>query len=235
MSSIQWYTIKNIGELDSPAFVVYPDRINQNIRTLIGTIDDVKRLRPHVKTHKSSEVAAMMLAEGITKFKCATIAEAEMLAEAGAKDILLAYQPVGPKVYRLSKLVQQYQNIKWASLIDDLECARDLSYVFEKLKLTINVYIDLNVGMNRTGISPQDAFGLYDDCTRLNGISITGLHAYDGHLRDPDYTLRKSRCDRAFENVLKVQDEILKKYGKKNDHRGRRHTNIFHSFKTSRR
>jgi D-serine deaminase-like pyridoxal phosphate-dependent protein len=214
MAAFDWYTISNIDELDSPSLVVYPDLVKQNIKTLIESIDDVNRLRPHIKTHKSSEVSKMMLAAGIKKFKCATIAEAEMLATAGAKDVLLAYQPVGPKVYRLSNLVQQFPDVKWACLIDDVECARDLSYVFEKKKLTINVYIDLNVGMDRTGIVPGDAFGLFDDCRGFKGISIVGLHAYDGHLRDTDYDVRARRCDEAFASVKKVQEEIYRQFGK---------------------
>lgn len=59
------------------------------------------QIRPHVKTHKGPEVVKLLLAAGITKFKYATVAEAEMLAATGAEDILIAYQPVGPKVGRL--------------------------------------------------------------------------------------------------------------------------------------
>ena len=96
-SEKQWYSIDNVNELDSPALVIYPDRVKENILTLIKSISDINNLRPHIKTHKSSEVSTLMLKEGIKKFKCATIAEAEMLAMAGAPDVLLAYQPVGPK------------------------------------------------------------------------------------------------------------------------------------------
>jgi D-serine deaminase-like pyridoxal phosphate-dependent protein len=210
-----WYIINNTDTLDSPALVIYPDRVKENIQTLVGSIDNVARLRPHIKTHKSAEVSKMMLEAGIKKFKCATIAEAEMLATAGAHDVLLAYQPVGPKVYRLASLVEQFPDVQWACLIDDLECARDLSYVFEKQKHNIPVHIDLNVGMNRTGIAPGDAFGLFDDCRRLKGITITGLHAYDGHLRDTDFEVRRKRCDEGFSNVLKVWEEVRSSSGKR--------------------
>ena len=67
-------------------------------------IDNVNRLRPHVKTYKNKEVTLMLLNAGISKFKCATIAEAEMLALCKAPDVLLAYQPVGPKLDRFVKL-----------------------------------------------------------------------------------------------------------------------------------
>lgn len=209
-----WNAIKNIADLDSPALVVYPERVRENIRRAIARVGDIGNLSPHVKTHKSPEVSKMMLDAGIRKFKCATIAEAEMLAQAGAGDILLAYQPVGPKVNRLERLLREFPKVRWSCLIDDLECARDMSYVFEKSRLVMNVLIDLNVGMNRTGISPNDAFGLADDCRRLSGIAITGLHVYDGHLRDSDFEVRRRKCDEAFDNVRRVAQDIESRLGR---------------------
>src|SRR5436309_3559529 len=98
MSQDDWYRINDIDKLDTPALVIYPERVKQNIETLKSMIDDVSRLRPHAKTNKSKEATLLMLAAGITKFKCATIAEAEMLGMCNALDVLLAYQPVGPKL-----------------------------------------------------------------------------------------------------------------------------------------
>jgi D-serine deaminase-like pyridoxal phosphate-dependent protein len=213
MSATPWYNIQNIDELDSPSFVVYPDRIKQNIKTLIESIDDVNRLRPHIKTHKSSEVSKMMLDAGIKKFKCATIAEAEMLATAKAPDVLFAYQPVGPKTNRLAALVKLFPETKWSCLIDNIESAKEISTAFEKTHQQIDVYVDLNVGMNRTGIVPQLAVKLFESCQNLKGLSIKGLHAYDGHLRDVDFKVRTNRCDEAFDSVIGVRDEIQKKYG----------------------
>src|SRR4051812_43854359 len=103
-----WYEINNIDDVDSPALVIYSDRVKQNIRQAIEIIDDVNRLRPHVKTHKSPDITQLMMEAGITKFKCATIAEAEMLASVNAKDVLLAYPVTGPKIQRWMKLVKDY-------------------------------------------------------------------------------------------------------------------------------
>ena len=74
-----WYEINNIDEIDSPAMVVYPDHIRKNIDKMIETVGTPDRLWPHVKTHKMTEVAQMQLEKGITQFKCASIAEGEML------------------------------------------------------------------------------------------------------------------------------------------------------------
>src|SRR6478752_7057517 len=110
----EWYHINNVDEIDSPALVIYKDRVIQNINTAIAMVDNVKRLRPHVKTHKCKEAAQLMMDAGINKFKCATIAEAEMLAMINAPDVLLAYQPVGPKVNRLVQLVKTYPSTRLA-------------------------------------------------------------------------------------------------------------------------
>ncbi|HKD38228.1 MAG TPA: alanine racemase, partial [Pirellulales bacterium] len=74
----RWYELENVAEVDSPALVVYPDRIAENIRRMISLAGRPQRLRPHIKTHKMSAVMRMQLAAGIDKCKCATLAEAEM-------------------------------------------------------------------------------------------------------------------------------------------------------------
>ena len=150
----------------------------------------------------------MLIEAGITKVKCATIAEAEMLAHAGMPDVLLAYQAVGPKIIRLLELNQKYPGTHFSSLIDNLECARALSRVAASLGLVADVYIDLNVGMNRTGILPNAAEKLWDDCQNEKGIRIVGLHAYDGHLRDVDLSIRTKRCDEAFQEVEALQQKL---------------------------
>jgi D-serine deaminase-like pyridoxal phosphate-dependent protein len=203
-----WYTVKNIDEVDSPALLVYKDRAKQNIETLIKSIDNPDRLRPHVKTHKSAEISQLMLKAGIKKFKCATISEAEMLASAGASDILLAYQPVGPKAKRLAELIDEFPKTKFSCLIDNVQSASDLATILTGIGSTLNVYIDLNVGMNRTGIVPDSAARLYEQCKNFRSINIIGLHVYDGHLRDPDYEARRKKCDEAFAKVLKLKTEI---------------------------
>jgi D-serine deaminase-like pyridoxal phosphate-dependent protein len=209
MDDQNWYPLQNSKAVDSPALLLYKDRVIENIKRLVDSIDDVDRLRPHIKTHKSAEVTKLMLGAGIRKFKCATIAEAEMLANAGAIDVLLAYQPIGPKAVRLAELVTAFPKVKFGCLIDNPESARHLSEVFEQNGKTIDVCIDLNVGMDRTGIVPDLAFTLFNNCAALKGIRITGLHAYDGHLRDTDFKVRSQQCDDAFKAVVNLQQQIL--------------------------
>lgn len=205
-----WYEISNIEEIDSPALVVYPDRVLANIRKLKSMVKNVEQLRPHVKTHKMLEVVKLMRQEGINKFKCATIAEAEMLGLAGAKDVLFAYQPVGPKIKRLASLIESFPHTQFSCLIDNLQNVELISEVLQQKNLSVNAYIDLNVGMNRTGILPnEDAVKLYLKADKLTGINSIGFHIYDGHIRDQDFTIRKYKSDQAFEPVKKLSEKIL--------------------------
>src|SRR5688572_21089100 len=205
--SENWFEIKKINELDSPALVVFPDRVKHNIQLAIDMIGDVDRLRPHIKTNKSPDVAKLMMNAGITKFKCATIAEAEMLAQCNAPDVLLAYQALGPKLRRFISLIKKYPSTKFSCLTDNITAAREQALAFSAENISVPVYFDLNVGMNRTGISPnENAITLFNHCKTLNGISVVGLHAYDGHIRDADFEAKKQKCDEAFASVEKLKE-----------------------------
>ena len=206
---MHWYELHNINTVDSPALLVYTERMRDNILALKATVNDVQRLRPHVKTSKMTEAAQLLIEEGIHKFKCATIAEAEMLGIAGAADVLLAYQPVGPKVNRLLDLVQQYPDTKFSCLTDNSTAAIAIAACFITAELVMPVYLDLNVGMNRTGIVPgKAALALYQELEHLPGIKPLWLHAYDGHLHDDDVVIRKEKCDAAFVPVQALAQAI---------------------------
>ena len=207
--SENWFEIKNIKELDSPALVVFPERVKHNIQLAIDMISDVDRLRPHIKTNKSPDVAKLMLGAGITKFKCATIAEAEMLAQCDAPDVLLAYQPLGPKLNRFISLIKKYPSTKFSCLTDNISAANEQALAFSAENITVPIYFDLNVGMNRTGIAPdENAVALFDHCKSLKGISVIGLHAYDGHIREVDFEAKKKKCDEAFALVEKLNEKL---------------------------
>src|SRR6266487_6066608 len=153
-SKDHWYEIANVEEIDSPALLVYPERAEENIRRMIAMVGDMRRLRPHMKTHKLPEIIRMQLAHGITKFKCATIAEAEMTADCGAADVLLAHQPIGPKVQRFIQLLKKFPQTKFSTIADDAGVIRALSSACAPAKATVEVLLDLDCGMHRTGIAP---------------------------------------------------------------------------------
>lgn len=209
---LSWFELNNTDEVDSPALLVYPDRVQQNIDAAIGMTGDVTRLRPHIKTHKTKEVAQLLMQAGIGQFKCATIAEAELLGICKAPDVLLAYQPLGPKLDRFFSLIQHYSDTNYACLTDNIPAATAIAKTARTHNSILNIYIDLNVGMNRTGIAPEDAMDLVDFCLNEPSLRLLGLHAYDGHLRNPDPEKRKQDCDAAFTRVTTLQNRIAIKY-----------------------
>lgn len=204
-----WYNINNIDTLDTPALVIFPNRVKSNIRKIILSINSIERLRPHIKTHKTKEVCELLQNAGIHKFKCSTIAETELLASVNAKDVLLAYQPVDVKLLRLIKIIQDYPATHFSCLVDSIFYAKKMAELASQNDLTLSVYMDLNLGMNRTGITPENAFDLCEELQKLPNLKLEGFHIYDGNIRDFDFETRKNNCDTAF---IKVE-ELLEKIG----------------------
>jgi D-serine deaminase-like pyridoxal phosphate-dependent protein len=207
--SSRWYEIANVAEIPSPALLVYLDRVDDNIRDMVAVAGSVERLRPHVKTHKLPEIVRRQRVLGIEKYKCATIAEAEMLAECGSRDVLLAYQPVGPNINRLWQLAARYRQTTFSALVDDERVARALSDAFDGTGLTMELLVDVDSGMHRSGIAPDGAAeALYATLGRLPGIVPGGLHTYDGHIRDADVAARTAASDAAFGPVARLADRL---------------------------
>ena len=199
-----WYLIDGLGPVDSPALVIYLERIQYNIEQMVRIAGSPGRLMPHVKTYKMSQIVKMQMDNGIHRFKCATIAEAEMLGLAQAEMALLAYQPSEAKINRLIELVHHYPGTRYATLIDNLTTAEIISGILEKKGDILDVYIDINNGNNRTGIPPDKVGALFRTSRNLKGIRVRGLHIYDGHIRLQDLHERKKACDQAFKPVREL-------------------------------
>jgi D-serine deaminase-like pyridoxal phosphate-dependent protein len=205
-----WWAIAEVGDIPSPSLVIYPDRAEENLRRMIAIAGDVERLRPHMKTHKLAPLIDAHVARGIRRFKCATIAEAEMVAGAGATDVLLAYQPVGPNVRRLVELARAFPAVRFSAVVDDETVAGCLSDAARQAGVMLGVWLDLDVGMHRTGVPPGErASHLYRRLTALPGVTPRGLHAYDGHLRDRDLASRTAQVNEAFAPVTALRDELV--------------------------
>jgi D-serine deaminase-like pyridoxal phosphate-dependent protein len=170
------------------------------------------RLRPHIKTHKTAEIIRLQQDAGITKFKCATIAEAELLGHCGAEDVLMAYQPVGPDPGRLLQLQKQFPTTQFSALVDHPQILAQLENIAQKNNTTFHLFLDLNTGMNRTGIIPgPEAEALYIRMSDSAYIEARGLHAYDGHIRDTPFEVRKATSDAAFSTVENLKDSLISK------------------------
>jgi D-threonine aldolase len=206
----QWFHISNAGDVSSPALLLYSERIDENIERMIGIAGGVEHLRPHIKTHKLPELIQKQRARGIDKFKCATVAEAEMAAGCGARDVLLAYQPVGPNAQRLCALVQQFPNTRFSTVVDDQAAAKALAETAQRQDVVIDILLDLDCGQRRTGIEPGDrAFELYRLISSQPALKPAGIHAYDGHIHDRDIKARAAACETAFGPVAAFRQRLL--------------------------
>lgn len=198
----RWHIIENAVLLPTPALAIYPERVRSNIRLAIQIAGGPERLRPHIKTHKMSAIVRMHLEAGIGKFKCATIAEAEMAAAAGAKDVLVATQLAGANLDRLQMLRRAFPSTLFSTICDNGETARAIAQAG-----TMPVWIDVNCGMNRTGVAPEGVAELHSVIMEA-GLPFAGLHAYDGHIHEPDLTERRKLCDEAFAPVEKLRASL---------------------------
>ncbi len=204
-----WYTIKNEDEVYSPSLLIYPERIEENIRRMIKMAGDVSRLRTHVKTHKMAEITRMQIDQGINKFKCATLAETEMVARCGGGDILLAIQPVGPNIERFFRLKEEFRNSEITCIVDSEKVTDQLSDMAVRYNTVAHLWIDINNGMNRTGIIPGESAGrLVRKISEMPGLIFGGLHVYDGHIHESDTERRHQISDDAFLTVNAFIDEL---------------------------
>jgi len=197
-----WYVLKKPEIVPSPALLIYPDRVRNNIDLMIRIAGNVKRLRPHVKTHKLPKLVALQRSCGIKKFKCSTIAEAEMTAENGGEDILLAYQPVGPHIERFFQLKRVFPDVSFSVLVDCPEILGKMTLAAEKFNMSVDLYVDIDNGMHRTGIGASNgAFELVREILSISAVRFAGLHVYDGHIHESDPNLREKECNRDFQSV----------------------------------
>jgi D-serine deaminase-like pyridoxal phosphate-dependent protein len=209
--SADWYRIQNVAEVSSPALLVYPDRVEENTRRMVAMAGSADRLRPHVKTHKLAEIVRLQGRHGITKFKCATIAEAEMTAAAGAPDVLIAYPLIGPNILRFIELIRTFPVTRFRAVGDDASAIRALSAAAGAFLpgQSVDVLLDIDSGMHRTGVTPGTAAEtLYRLIASLPGLLPGGLHAYDGHIGDPDIEVRRRRVEEAFLPVRALRDAL---------------------------
>lgn len=206
------YYLTDPARVYSPGLLFYADLINHNIQHALEIAGNPGRLRPHVKTHKTREIIFKMLKAGIQKHKCATLAEAEMLATCGVRDIFLAYNMVGPNMLRLSRLIKFYPECHFSITGDNLVALGQLSDLLSRQALEVDVLLDLDVGQHRTGVVPGDeALQLYEKMSRFPGIRPGGFHVYDGHNHMESAAEREAAVRSLFASVLELRAKAEKK------------------------
>jgi len=200
--------------IDSPSLIYYHDIIKENIHKAISLAGGIHRLWPHIKTHKNAGLIKMQLECGINRFKCATIAEAEMCAKTceAFKDtnILVAYPLVGTAIERFIKLTNKYPGTCFWAIGDDLAQLELLGKAAMANNCHIFVLIDVNLGMDRTGVLPELLESFYIKANKINGLKIKGFHCYDGHLNNSDLKERKDAANSAAEKFWKIKESLDK-------------------------
>jgi D-threonine aldolase len=203
------YALNDPSTLLSPSLLVFRPLVRRNLEAMITMARGADRLRPHVKTHKMAEVVRLSERMGIRKHKCATLAEAQMIAQAGGTDVLLAYPIVGPNIARFARLVRDFPETTFRATVDDPEATRMLSEGLDGAGRPLPVLIDLEVGMGRTGIAPDAADALAGLVNELPNLTFDGLHAYDGHIHDNDPSARRGTTEPGIDQTLRLRDRLL--------------------------
>lgn len=204
------YRIEDTSEIISPGLVVFQDLVQSNIERMIEVAGDPSRLRPHCKTHKMREVVQMEMDLGITKHKCATLAEAEMLADAGVTDILLAYNIVGPNLGRTVKFVEKFSHCSLSVTADHALPIRQLGEVMSRAGRTVDVLLDIDTGQHRTGVGTgAGAEELYGQIVNTEGLHPGGLHAYDGQNHQADINERRVAVDECWNQTISLRDQLV--------------------------
>jgi len=204
------YAIADTSNLLSPSLIIFRELVEQNIDQMIRVAGDASRLRPHCKTHKMEAVTKIALARGITKHKCATIAEAEMLATAGVRNIFLAYNLVGPNIARAVALLKKHPDLMLAVTSDATQPLQALSAAALAGNVTVEVLLDVDSGMGRTGIKPGDAaVKLYQTIGSLPGVMQGGLHLYDGQNHQSSLGERTEAVNAVWQLGASFRDELV--------------------------
>lgn len=185
------YLISNTEYIDTPCLIYYPDVIRHNIQMLIQIAGSAERLWPHIKTHKSYDLIKLQIQYGIRKFKAATISEAEIAAAAGAEKVLLAYPLIGPAKNRFLHLAEAYPSTTFYSIGDNLKQLQELSDLCLQHNRRIPFLVDVNMGMDRTGIPVSCIKKFCQAANQLSGLAFEGLHCYDGN-HQQDFQKRDS-------------------------------------------
>jgi len=170
-----------VSELDTPSLLVDIVRLKANLERMAqyARAADLA-LRPHVKTHKTPEIAKLQLAQGAAGVTVAKTSEAEVMADAGIEDIFIAHQIVGErKIPRLTALARR---VTLSVGVDSMEVALPLSTAFVQEGMRLPVLIEVDVGLGRCGVKPDGVGELARQLSTLGGLNLVGVFGYVGQV-----------------------------------------------------
>jgi D-serine deaminase-like pyridoxal phosphate-dependent protein len=171
-------------ELDTPLVAVHRGILQQNVEEMASFARKWRvRLRPHLKTHKTVEIAQMQLSAGAVGLTCAKLGEAEVFLNAGFRDILIAYPLVGAKkIGRLFDLMERYPDANLETLTDSAEHAAELAAEAVRHGRTVPLWVKVDSGLGRVGVQPGvPAASLTRALLTMPGVRVRGLLTHAGH------------------------------------------------------
>src|SRR5207253_1316895 len=199
--------------LDTPALLVDLDVMEANIARIVATCRaHGVAWRPHAKAHKTPEIAQMQLAAGATGVTCAKLGEAEVMAAAGIRDILIANQIVGPiKIGRLVDLADRADPIVCADSIENLT---ELDAAFTRANKRLRVAIEVDIGMNRAGVEPgAPVVAFAREIANRPGLRFVGVVGWEAHATTIGDAAEKERTVRAAVSLLTASARACREAG----------------------
>ncbi len=199
---LETYLVKDAGRIATPALLIYPKIVEQNIRITLGLVgNDPQRWRPHIKTAKLGAVIRQMIGNGITNFKCATTLELLTACQVGAGDVLVAFAMTGANARRLLELAKQFPATRISVLVEATEQLK----AWHDTK--IGIFVDVNPGMNRTGVANDRADEILRLCQQA-GAALRGLHWYDGHISSGEAEERKAIAYHGYDRLVEIVKSV---------------------------
>ncbi|HEV2469773.1 MAG TPA: alanine racemase [Candidatus Sulfotelmatobacter sp.] len=195
------YRIADVDDILTPALIVYPGIVESNIACTLRLLDDnADRWRAHIKTSKMAYVLRMLVDRGVTNFKCATTLELLNACRSGAKDILFAYPTMGANARRVREIADEFPRVRISVLAENEHQIRQWR------QSAIGVFLDLNPGMNRTGIEldQRDRILKLIQELREGGIEFRGLHYYDGQFGEFGERERTAAAHAGYDRLLQL-------------------------------
>ena len=204
--------MQKILDLPTPCLVLDLDRFESNLNKMTSWVRDCGLgLRPHAKTHKCVEIARRQLQKGALGICVATVAEAEVMARAGIRGLLITGEMVGePKISRLIRIVLQAPDTM--VVVDNEANVQDLQRAAESDSVEISLLIDLDIGQNRTGVQPgEPALRLAERIARCKSLELKGLCAYAGHVAHvTGFQARRESSREALAKAVATRDLLSK-------------------------
>lgn len=205
---------RTVSSLRTPSIIVDLDILEKNITTYQKLCDaHGKKLWPMVKTHKSTEIAAMQQAAGADGFLCGTLDECEALANRGIRNIMYAY-PVASEP-SLSRVMALSQKCNMIVRIDCLQSAMLISEKFARHNAILNCCVIIDSGLHRFGIEPQQAAEFVKQLQGLKGIKVVGIATHPGHVYGVQTKQDVKKCAQDEMLALKAAGDILQQAGYK--------------------